>query len=253
MLSGILGAVGGVTVFDWSISAKATLASFVNAGSQGGTGRRLGNQDWSGSFSFHSPVAPAWPGATQSFAGSLDGSSGVTGPIIIDEVQIKWDIEAGKVIEGTTKFSGNGAYAFGSASGSTSAVNAISSIGTTVNVVSQVRTITLTIKRDNHGGAHSGTSGWINRRKGNLDATLAISVYVDALSSLPAPNSESTVVISYPGGAYTLNQMMFGDISGLKVDPQSAALIGCTLNASFDATPGGSSGSISCNSTSIFP
>ena len=258
MLSGILGAVGGVTVHDWSVNPKAMPAGFVNAGTSGGEGRRKGNQDWSGSFSFHSPIAPAWPGAKQTFIGSLDGTKGITGPIIIDEVQIKWDIEGGKIIEGSTKFSGDGAYTFGSASGQTSAVNAVTSIGTTVSGMTQIRTVTLTIKRGNKGGVNSSTNGWFNRREGNFDATLAVSVHVDDLSALPAPNSEAEVTIAYgiggSAGSYVLNQMIFSDISGLKVDIASTALIGCTINAHFDALPGGSLGSITGpGSAQIFP
>jgi hypothetical protein len=284
MLSGILGAVSGVTVSDWDVSVKASPVAFVNSATKSGHGRRFGNQDWSGGYNFHPGAgaipASLIPGYTGTFVGVFDNSVaaasqiGVSGPVIVDELQIKWDIEGAKVIEAVGKFSGNGAYTLDSL---TAAVDStppmpLSSIGCTVSIgamtntagvvtapvsytpIPAVRTITLTMKRDNKGGVNSGTAGWMNRRKGNFDATLAVSVHVDDLTTLPAPNTELGVQISVDGSHHwDILGMIFGDISGLKVDPASGALIGATLNAGLDVYPNISGAAITTCGTVKMP
>jgi hypothetical protein len=251
MLSGILGCVNGLCVYDWEVSLKSAISAIVNSGTKTGTARRTGNQDWNGSFSFHGVVPPLMPGYTGAFAGGFSDTVGaISGPIIVDEAQIKWDIEGAKPVEGSVKFSGNGAWSTTATAATGAGESLVSSVGTTLAgaaSIGQVRTITLTIKRSNKGGTHSGSSGWVNRREGNLDCTLAASVYVDSLASLPQPNSDSVVTITCAGsaGIWTIDNMIWGDISGVKVDIESGAIIGATLNAMFDAYPANVIGSIS--------
>lgn len=245
MLSGELGtlafAAGAVTIRDWDVSHKADLPDFVNAGTKGGTGRRVGTKDWSGSFSCDGHTPPLIPGQTGAFIGALDASKGASGSIIVDETTIKWDIEAGKIIENSTKFSGSGVLTLGAVTpvAVTEVPDPVTSVGCKALLgateILQIRTMELTLKRANQGGAHSGSAGWMQRRRGPLDATVAISIYCDDPSAPPQPGAEDELKL-YVGAAtfWALKNMLFGELSGLKVDVKTHALIGATLNAAFN-------------------
>lgn len=243
MISGILGCVNGVTmVRDWEASLKANTQAFINSGTRGGTGRRRGNTDWSGSYNCDGHLPALWPGQTFTFSGATQGTKGITGPAIVDEVTIKWDIEAGKIIENSTKFSGNGVYTRGAVTivPETAFPDPLTSIGCKAMLdateILQVRTMSLTVKCDNKTGVHSGTAGATARRKGNIDANVSIACYFDDPSLVPGPNEVGQIKLFINSTLfYDLKNMIFGELSGIKVDVNTAAIVGGTINAAMNA------------------
>ena len=108
------------TLTNWNVSATADTKSFTASNTQGGTGRRTGNLDWSGSVK----QLLAWPldesmmpaGSMWDFVGYFAPTTGVVGtagpgvggPVFTESVVLAIDWTASSIIEWTTNFSGNG-------------------------------------------------------------------------------------------------------------------------------------------------
>lgn len=250
VISGIGGVVNGVSEMqNWEVSSKAALADFVSSSTKGGTGRTIGVTDWSGSYNALGALPVSMPGEALSFTGSIEGTKGVTGTAIVNDVEITWDIEGGKPIKHAVNFSANGALSIGAAVATDVTVsNAPTSIGMKVELgtlvaspvwteLADVRTITLKISAKNQSYADSSSAGGTKRVKGPIDFSLAIAVYTDETLVIPTPNTIKAVRLYTAAAAYwELLWAMFQDASGIQVDRETAKIVGCTLNASMCAT-----------------
>jgi len=248
VIGGILGAVNGQsTVRNWSINYTAALAGFSGSNMLGGMGYLAGNKDWSGSFSAYGWIPGLVPGSSFTFTGSIDGTKGVTGTAIVDQVVLVVDIEGGRVIEYSVTFSANGALTRGAAVAvDATDPTARSSIGSKVELavpaaepswveLADVRTITLTFSATNPSYVDSSGGGQTKRVSGPFDAGLAISVYSDEdLTPLPEPNTVMLVRV-YVGDTeyWELSACRFADITNVVVDRETGAVVGGTLNAKF--------------------
>jgi hypothetical protein len=252
--SGINGAIDGIPIADCDLSYQADDVSFVNALTRGATARRSGNKDWSGGWRYHGHTPVKLPGDTFTFSATPDKTAGTqkgfTGPAIVDEVTVKWDIEGGKVIEHSGKFSGTGAYTLGTVTvaADTSIPNPPTAVGTKMQTTTVggsswvelqgVRTMEFTMRRPPKEFAHAGTAGCKGRRKGNLDASLSVSIYADAdlSSQIPALNAVNAARLFVDATLYwEIKWFKLLGVSGLKIDVETGALLGATLNFGWDA------------------
>jgi hypothetical protein len=184
---------------------------------------------------------------------SLDEAVGVVGPVIIDRLEITWDMEGKLPIAYSTTFSGNGAPTLGAAVVSTDATLPadliLPSAGTKIELADfdpdtptwyeaeNYRTATLAIWRTNTTYVNSGTGNTVKRLKGNLDASLTFAVHTADFSKLSASlntpaRGKSMGVRMYTTGSlfWLLEWMKFRNLSELVCDREGAAMVGMTLN-----------------------
>ena len=247
VVSGKAGAVNGKsTVRKWSISYTADTKTFVASSTKGGTGRLAGNEDWSGSYDGYGHTPGVMPGGALSFVGSIDGTKGVSGTAIVDQVVITIDIEGGGIISHTVSFSANGALTEGAAAATDATLpEAYTSIGCKAEVADpaespsytalpDVRTITITMTANNSSYVSSDTAGQTQRCAGNLDVTIAISLYTNdpSTSPIPAVNAEQFLQCYVSATEYwEFCAVRFGEHSDIEVDVEGNAIVGLTLNA----------------------
>lgn len=249
-LNGILGAINGVsTVRNWRVNRQASLQSFVASNTKGMTGSLKGNEDWSGSFSQYGHTPAHLPGDEVTFLGSIDGVKGVSGNALIDSVEIVIDIESGAIITMNTSLSGNGALALDVAAAVTDTEfpEIFSSIGRKVEIatpsddpsfveVPHVRTVTIRLTANNVSFVSSETAGNVNRKKGNLSASLSMSLYAEdnSLSNLILPNSLKSVRVYVESDKFwQFDAILFGGLSDITIDREAAAMIGASLEGNF--------------------
>lgn len=253
VLSGIGGAVDGRgTIGEWRVNHSSDTQQYVSSNTKQGTGRVIGNKDWSGTYNALGHTPQTMPGDAFTFTGSLDGTNGVTGAAICDQVEITWDIEAGAIISHVVTFSSNGALTEGTAAASDSTVpDPPSSIGTKVEVadvvmppaspayveVPDVRTITLTISRANPSYVSSSTAGETKRVAGPIDVQVRINVYTDDVSGAPIPTVNEVNEVKLYVDATTfwhLKWIMFTEHSDYTCNVETGELVSVTLNGSMD-------------------
>ncbi len=251
VISGVGGAVNTIsTVRTWRINSEADLQAFVASNTKAGTGRLAGNKDWNGQYTAYGHTPIKMPGEAFAFVGNMSNGKGASGTAIVDSVEIVWDIEAGAPIAHTVSFSGNGALTLGAAAAADESVlTVLSSIGTKVELAPvlatpvyiellDIRTITLTITASNQSYVSSSTAGETKRTEGNIDATLAISVYSDdfTLAPFPVVNDARHVRLFIDDTLFwDIDWMRFGENSDIEVDLEGPSNVGVTLNASFSA------------------
>lgn len=251
VISGIAGLVDGKThVRNWSINSSADLQRIVASNTKGGSTRLAGNKDWSGSYAAFGHTPATMPGDSFTFEGGIDLVNGAQGPAVCNEVEIVWDIESGAAIMHTVSFESNGALVLGpvTVTADISVPNPPSSIGTKVQVadpaaspsfaeLTDVRTITLRITRDNQSYVSSGTAGQTQRKSGNLDFALSISIYTDNFGNaiIPTVNEVQHVKLFVDATTFwELKWARFGEASDMEVDRENAAIVGMTLNAEME-------------------
>jgi len=245
LLSGLLAAIDGVSnVGLWEIALKASQAEFVNSATGGGTGRLAGNVDWNGHYQADGSIPVKMPGQVFAFVGSADGSLGVAGDALVDDVEINWDVEGAKNIEHTVNFSANGPLTFGEAGAvDESLSDPQSSVGCKVTLgtlaaepvfteLLDVRKIKLKISAKNSPYVSSSTAGQTKRVPGPIDADVSIDVYCEDLADLPAVNSLAALRMYVSATAYwQLDWVIFGEHTGIQADRRSGKLVGATINA----------------------
>jgi hypothetical protein len=260
---GVVSGIGGVVdsvpcVRNWSINSTADLQAGVCSASQGGTFRVAGNKDWTGSYDAYGHTPAAMPGEAFSFTGSIDGSLGASGTAIVDQVVITIDIEAGAIISHVVNFSANGALTFGAAVATdATAASPISAIGCLVKVSdvteTDVRTVTVTITAANTAYVSSDTAGQVQRKAGNIDANVSFTIYNDNMINPPQPNTTATLKVYVTATTFwEFDWVMFGDLTGITVDREGAAILGATVNAFMCGYSGGAAGYIKKPDTTTF-
>ena len=246
VVSGLSGAVNGKsTVRKWSISYTADTQAFVASNTKLGTGRLAGNKDWSGAYEGYGHTPDAIPGAEFTFTGSIDGTKGVAGTAIVDTVEIVIDIESGGIISHTVSFSANGALTEGAAAAVDASLPAVyTAIGCKVEVsdvlaevayadLPDVRTITISMTASNASYVSSDTGGETKRVAGNLDVTIAVSLYTNdpSTSPIPAVNAHQFIRCYVNSTEYwEFLAVLTGEHSDVEVDIEGAAITGLTLN-----------------------
>jgi hypothetical protein len=247
VLSGIAGAVDGVdTVGRWTVNHAADLQAIFASNTKEGPVVLDGNLDWSGSWQSKKSTPDHMPGDAVTFKGSIDGTNGATGTVIIDAVEIEVDIEAGAAIACTVEFSRNGALTLGVSAASDATVpdpptsiGCKAALGTAVAVpvwtdISDVRSWRLRLERDNQAYVSSDTSGGNLRLAGNLSGTIVVAVYEDDFADLPAVNSHSYIRLYVTATTYwDIGFVIWGEASDITVDREAAAIVGATMNGQW--------------------
>lgn len=278
---GVINGVGGAihkdgvavsTIGEWEVSYEGDLQTFVASNTDGGTVSRDGNTDWSGQYRAKGHTPAVKHGETFAFIGSVDGTNGVSGDAIVDDIEIVIDIESGAIIEHTVNFSANGALTEGAAAASDATdVDAPTSIGCKVKYhtvgalwdgseteLPDVRTVTIRMRSNNAPYNSSSTGGATKRTVGGLEADVSISVYTDDFSALPSINAYNEVRIFVDATDYwEFNFLQWGEHSGLGADIEGQENVEATLNGTWSAyddaatpvkgaitTPGGTDGDV---------
>lgn len=248
ILSGIGGAVEKDSadvagIRQWQISDSAEIAALVSSATKGGTTRIAGNLDWTGSYRAYGVIPAVYPGDSFVFHGSIDAVNGASGTVRCSQVEIVWDIEAALPISHTVSFEGNGELTLGAESAADATIaDHLPSKGTKAELMSlidtpaateitDIRTITFTLTRQNPAYVSSSTAGFTQREEGNLDFTVAISVYEDKFQDLPALNSISGLRLYADDTLFwALDYVIVQEHTDLEVDAEGATLIGATIN-----------------------
>lgn len=250
ILSGISGAVEKdatdvSTVRSWQVGTGADAATYAASNTKGGTSRVPGNEDWAGSYQAYGAIPALKPGESFVFHGSIDGTNGVNGTARCNQVEITWDIEGALPISHTVSFEANGtALTRGAeAAADVTVPDPPPSKGTKLELwtvsgtpaldveISDVRTMTLTITRNNPSYVSSSTAGQTGREEGILDFTLSISVYEDDFADLPDENDIRELRLYTDATLYwKLEWAILTELTDLEVDIEGGGLIGATLN-----------------------
>ena len=219
--SGIQGQVAVVTpsqavqaVQKWNINPKSEMSEVASSATQQAMDRVPGNDDWEGNYTAYGATPIIYPANQFLFYGSINGTKGVQGSAIMDEFTTKIEVEAGKEIEHSVKFScaynqvgGLGTMAAltesdveGTPIADLSVSNVTSAVGCTAAFCSpgaisgqtwyafkDVRSMELTIKsapKAYHSSSTCSTDAisgllrnWAGRVPGNVDVSFSIQLY----------------------------------------------------------------------------
>lgn len=247
VITGKLGAVNGVPcIRSWGINDVQNVQTVIASCTDGATGAIPGNNDWSGTFSQFTGSPTHLPGDTLSFAASMDGVNGLSGPVIVDSITINWDIESGAPIECITAFSANGALTYAANTDSDATLfdqedvvskGSILKHGPTAIVTrDDLRTMTMTLTADNKSYVSSSTAGETKRLAGNISGTVSATVYEDDLSNLPSPGSyEHWKMFVGVTLFWEIKWILINNLSGIEINRESGDLVGATINGMFSA------------------
>lgn len=102
-------------VTSWNVEKVADNKPYASSSTAGYRKRVSGVKDWTGTLEVLPNDTPKLEsycevGDTKTVELFLDGTLKYSGPIIIDKIGVKVDIQSGEVIAGTVDFSGNGAW-----------------------------------------------------------------------------------------------------------------------------------------------
>jgi hypothetical protein len=241
-LSGILGAVDGIVcVRGWSVNLPDDLQAWAGSNTAGAEGNEIGNRDWNGNYRAYGGQPEKMPGDTFTFAGSIEGTKGVTGSAIVDSVEINWNQESGARIEHTVNFGGNGAPTVGASVAVDGSVPVPShtSIGCIANLLTVaanpvpteipgIRSMSLRIAAANPSYVDSSTGGWHKRKKGtiSLEASLAVYCADFATAGLPVANDVKGLQLYVNATEYwEINWIVWGPATDLTVDRERASIV----------------------------
>ncbi len=250
--SGKYGVVDGVsTVKNWQINETSDVKSFVASNTNGGTGRRRGNHDWTGSYVQYGCRPDHMPGETFNFKGytspddDVSGNGAVyIGDAIVDSIAITWNWENAEITSTTVNFASAGPLTRGSDEFTdTSDILAESPIGGQVRIsgvdgssfaeLCPVASATLTISAANKTYNNSCTNGATGRKPGTLDWTLALVIQETDLDDLPFDIDDFVGIQIDDGDTGDFWELLYGivkDFSGFSVDRESSAIIQVTAN-----------------------
>lgn len=239
-------------VRQWGINHTSELQTFGCSATKGARGRIGGTEDWSGQYQAYGAIPAVLPGDVVEFNGAISGEGatavGVSGDVMIDSIEITWNVETGAPIAHTVQFSGNGALTKGTvnvpadtgipdpltAKGCKVEIWTVEAVPVKESEFAELRTITLRLSKENQAFATTTTAGWKMRAEGPLDIECSFTVLTDDFADFPAVNSIKELRLYIDATHYwQLKWMIFGEQSGLDVDIEGGALVGGTVNAAF--------------------
>lgn len=199
VISGVNGSVNGKSVVEeWKIR---TASNPTDVGITDAETRVAGNTDWTGFYRAYGYLPEVLPGDSFTFLGGIGkpttdtGAYSGTNETIVESAEIRWDIEAGKLIEHTVDFASNGTLTIGTAAptkGNT--MNLFKSIGTKLSICTAggsyadldgIQNMRLRLTRKLHSYAASNTGGKVKRIPLKLDAEFSFSIYTDDFAVIP--------------------------------------------------------------------
>ena len=255
VLSGIGGVVDGAdTIRTWTAEISDELIALYASNTQGGPHRLGGNEDWSASYNCYGGLPTRLPGETiGTLKLSLDESVGISGPAMVERVEITWDLEGKNPISHVVNINGNGQATIGASVVSTDATapaeKILPSLGTMVELADydpdtpswyeaeNIRSITLAMWKSNTAYNNSGTGKYTKRLAGNFDASLTFAVHTDDFSKLSASLDTPDRGKSMGARVYItdtlywlIEWMKLRNLSDLTCDREGTVMIGMTLN-----------------------
>lgn len=236
------------TLRQWSINDVSTPKAYVASNTQGGTGRRPGNVDWTGSLGAYGGFPAFMPNDTFAFKGYTAPTTGSEGPtykgnVMVESVTVNWNWEAADILSHTMTFGSNGplTHDVEAATVDSSAPNVPVVIGQQVYVTTdssgpdeilQVKQVTLNVKSAVKTFVNSSTLGVTEREPGNIDWDATIVVDECDFAELPFVKGDQ-VVLKLPAGGELFWELEWGIVSGfqnLQVDRESSNIIGFTVH-----------------------
>ena len=247
VISGIGGAVNGIPcVRSWEASVSEDVQEAVSSCSDGAVQRITGNEDWSGTFTQFATDPVSMPGNLITFAGSIEGTVGVTGPAIVDQVDVNVDIEGGTPIELETSFSSDGAVTVGASVGVDSSVavpegSKLRKIEVAINIdtpvyvaIPDVTSFNLSLVSTNTSYVSSTTAGATRRIPGNKDTTGSFAQLTGDFASMLQPGDIVLLRLFVTATEFwQLTYVRIIDLSNLQVDREGATPVGGTVNFAF--------------------
>jgi hypothetical protein len=263
--SGKYGAVNGMsTVRNWVLNETTQPAEYRASNTRAGTGRKEGVYDYTGSFEGYGGVPPIMPSEYFDFVGytaPTTGAFGVAGltknatNAIVQSVTINWDWTTGGLLDWMVNFAAGEPNIITEASAAVTDLSlpAVKIVCPTKITVSEnivlwpnLTRASLTITANNPSFVNSSTQGRTGRRAGIIDWNASVTEQATAVN----PNIGLSNCLGSIVGAETLMQMYidatlfwglkwahFVDVSDLRVDNDTGAIIGQTNNfamAGFD-------------------
>jgi hypothetical protein len=254
--SGVYAAVNGIaTLRNWVLSRTSSTKPYVASNTLGGTGRRRGVIDWSGSLSQYGGIPDAMPGETFAFAGYTSPGTGVLGDdgtvyagnAIVDSVAVNWNWETGDPINISTNFGGNGPLT----SSQTDAVvdETFPAVPTPLELpfqildldggsggwseICDVTSATLNITAANKTYANSCTDGIMMRKPGPIDWTLSVTFQNDDFMNGFPFDINDVVGFRLPVDETNYWELLWGIVQGYSnftVDRETGNIIAVTVN-----------------------
>lgn len=267
---GKYGAVNGVpTTRNWSLVQTSATKPFIASNTAGGTGRRRGPRDWTGSVSHYGGVPASMPGETMAFQGytaptnGVGGTAGQTysGTAIVENVSITWNWETGDIIASVINFAANGVLSQSSTivtdgdpitapSPIGGGVRILDAGGSTYDELCPVVSATLNITAANKPYVNSCSAGQTLRKPGPIDWNLALVLQENDLASLPFDIDDFIgIQIDVDDSGTQFWQLTYGlvkDFSGFTIDRETGNIITVTANIemSIDDGEGNEDGAI---------
>lgn len=247
VISGIGGAVNGIPcIRTWEGTVSNDLQEAVSSCSDGAVQRITGNEDWSGTFSQYATDPISMPGDLITFAGSIEGTVGVTGPAIVDQLDINVDIEGGTPIELETSFSSDGAVTVGASIGVDATIDIpegskLRKIEVAIDLaipvyveIPDVSSFNLSLISTNTAYVSSTTVGKTRRIAGNKDCTGSFSQLINDFADMLQPGDVVLLRLFVTATEYwQITYARIVDLSNLQVDREGATPVGGTVNFAF--------------------
>ena len=248
--TGLGGSVDGQhTVRNWQVTETSENKDYGASNTRKGTGRKAGPKDWSGSFEAYRSSVTLMPGDKFNFTGH--GIEEVSGPAIVDSIEVSCPIEDGDPISLTVNFSGDGELTKQAGTGDDetvpdppSAIGCKIEIGATPVEVSDVRSWSLTMSADNKEYRSSSTGGWTKREAGRLDIEGSYEVYADDSTDLPDTGSFTPILLYV--GATDHYEIKWAAISQVEpsVDAETGDIVGATISWEWSGFLEGDAGEV---------
>lgn len=261
--SGRLSSVNGqTTVQQWAANLTTDPRAFGASNTSGGTGRRVGNLDWTGSFRQLTGLPAIMPNDEFTFTGYIgddleDGGKSIGGNVICNSVVITWNWATGDIINTVVNWQGNGAFAFADADG-TDATDVLAppvcpakvewtaaQDNTGYAAWDNLTQVVLTISAATQAYTNSSSKITIEtkdflavkRRKGRIDFTVALTEQnSDGLPSGRFLSDDVALrIFTDATNFWELAMAHVGDATGIVADRDTGAIIQRTQNLGMNA------------------
>jgi len=196
--TGTNGAINGITCIDYfRIPDTQVAASGFCSSGDGGEFVDGGNYDWQVHARVYGGEPLVLPGETFTFSGATRSSKSLSGPSIVDAVDIRWDVEEANLFYHFLYFSGNGVLSVGTAtetdSGTPSPV-ACRGLGIAIDGVDySIRKARLVIQDLNAAYNDTDTEGFTKRARGNSRVQFEFTAYFADFAEYPRRGDFATL------------------------------------------------------------